>query len=160
MKNWWSNLSFREKQTVSMGAALLLIFLIYEIIFAPLSSHVNSLRQKVRSNQALLHWMQDSDARISSLEKTQKQQTRNTSTSLLSVVQNGINNSAIAQNVTQLQQSENDSVQMKLQKVGFDTFIQWLTAICQQQQLIILQMTSTPDGDPGTVDLELKIQRA
>jgi general secretion pathway protein M len=160
MKNWWSSLSFSEKQTVSIGVALLLIFLIYEVIFAPLGNHVDALRQKVHSNQALLHWMQDSDARIRSLEKNQKQQPRNTSMSLLSTVQNGINNSAIAQNVTQLQQSENDSVQMKLQKVGFDTFIQWLTAICQQQQLIIIQMTSTPDGDPGTVDVELKMQRA
>lgn len=159
MKNWWLNLSFREKQTVSIGAALLLIFLCYELIFATLGNQVDALRQKVHSNQTLLSWMQDSDARIRSMEKNQKQEPLNNSMSLLSVVQNGVNNSSIAQNVTQLQQAESDSVQMKLQKVSFDVFIQWLTALCQQQQLLITQMTATPNTDPGVVDVEVKIQR-
>ncbi|MES2218072.1 MAG: type II secretion system protein GspM [Pseudomonadota bacterium] len=161
MKNWWFGLALREKQTISMGILLVLIFLIYEIIFAPLSDKVNELRHKVRSDQTLLNWMQASNERINSLEKNQQYSSHSgETTSLLSVVQNGINESAIAQNVSQLQQAENDSVQLQLQKVNFDSFIQWLTLLCQQHQLLITQMSITPLDTTGTVNTELKLSRA
>jgi general secretion pathway protein M len=160
MKNWWLSLALREKQTISIGMLLVLIFLIYEIIFAPLSNAVNELRHKIRSDQTLLTWMQASNERIVSLEKNHQSQSHSVTTSLLSVVQNGINDSAIAQNVAQLQQSDNDSVQLQLQKVNFDTFIQWLTQLCQQHQLLITQMSITPLDTTGTVNTELKLNRA
>ena len=160
MKNWWLGLNLREKQIFSIGIILVLVFLIYEIIFAPLSNAVDVLRHKIHSNQILLKWMQDSDQRIKALEKTHQPITSDTSMSLLSVVQNGINDSPIAQNVLQLQQAENDSVQLQLKKVSFDTFIQWLTQLCQQNQLLITQMSITPLDGAGSVDTELKLSRS
>jgi general secretion pathway protein M len=160
MKNWWLGLNLREKQIFSIGILLVLVFFIYEIIFAPLSNSVEVLRHKIHSNQVLLKWMQASDAHIKSLEKNHQPVSSNSNMSLLSVVQNEINDSSIAQNVSQLQQSENDSVQLQLKKVSFDTFIQWLTQLCQQQQLLITQMSITPLDGAGSVDTELKLSRS
>jgi type II secretory pathway component PulM len=159
MKNWWQELAFREKQTISIGMLLLLIFLVYEFVFATLSSEITTLRHKISVNQSLLNWMQASNEHIEALEKTHQPQSHNESMSLLSTVQNGISESNFTQNVTQLQQSENDSVQLQLQKVNFDTFVQWLTQLCQQHQLLITQMSITPLDEVGTVNTELKLSR-
>jgi general secretion pathway protein M len=158
MKAWWLNASIREKQAVSLGAAFVTLFLVYEIVFAPLANAVDTLRQKIHSGQTLLTWMQDSDKHIQTLEKSQKTAAPKSSASLLSVIQNDVNDEPIGKNISQLQQAENDSIQIHLQKVGFDALTKWLIAICQQQGLIITQMTATPTTTPGIVDADLKLQ--
>jgi general secretion pathway protein M len=160
MKTWWQALALREKQIVSIGILLVLVFLIYQLIFAALTNRVAMLRQKVHSNQALLKWMQATNDRINTLAKNHQSPTHDVTMSLLSVVQNGINDSQFGQNVFQLQQSENDSVQLQLKKVSFDSFIQWLTQLCQQHQLLITQLSLTPLADAGLVNTELKLSRA
>jgi general secretion pathway protein M len=158
MKNWWLNLSLREKQTFSAGTVLVSIFLIYEIIFSPLLNEVNFLRQKIHTDQTLLAFMQASDDRIRALQKNPLGITRKNAGSLFSIVQDDINTNPIAKAISQLQQAENDSVQLRLQKVNFDEFIKWLTRVCQEHQLIISQLSITPGTDTGEVDADLKLQ--
>lgn len=158
MKNWWLNLSLREKQTLSVGMALVSIFLIYEIIFSPLLNAVTSLRQKIHTDQTLLAFMQASDDRIRTLQKNPLSPAHKNAGSLFSIVQDDISTNAIAKNISQLQQAENDSVQLRLQKVNFDEFIKWVTRACQEHQLIISQLSIIPGSDTGEVDVDLKLQ--
>jgi general secretion pathway protein M len=158
MKAWWLNASIRDKQAVSLCGLFIILFLVYEIIFAPLTNAVDGLRQKIHSNQVLLTWMQETNKRIAALEKSQTAAAPKSSASLLSTIQNDINNQPIAKNISQLQQADNDSIQIRLQKVSFDALTKWLITICQQQGLIITQMTAVPGTTPGIVDADLKLQ--
>jgi general secretion pathway protein M len=158
MKEWWVNLATREKQTVFLGGVLLTIFMLYEIIFSPLTGSVDNLRTKIQKNQSLLTWMQASDKHIQNLEKNPQIAAEKSSASLLSIVQDDINKNSISKYVTQLQQSENDTVDLRLQKVNFDNMIKWLAGICQTQHLTVTQLTATPAVAIGTVDAEIKLQ--
>jgi len=157
MREWWINLSLREKQVVALGTLALGLFLFYAIFWAPLSNKVDTLREKIIRDQKLLVWMQDADKRIQELEKTQHPAKRSSESSILNIVQEEINKSSFGKNVTQLQLADNDSVQLHLQKVGFDNFIKWLTMVSQQQQLTITQMSIKSAGGPGLVDVDLKL---
>lgn len=158
MKTWWLNLSIREKQTVSLGAVSITAFLVYAILFAPLANSVDALRKKIHTNQTLLAWMQESNQRIATLEKTQTISAPKSSASLLSLIQTDINSQPFGKSVTALQQADNDSIQLRLQKISFDAFTKWLIAICQQHNLLITQMTAQPSGTPGIVDIDIKLQ--
>ena len=147
MKEWWINLSLREKQTVALGSVLVFIFLIYELIFASLSSSVEHLRQQIHKNKSLLTWMQESDKRIQQLEKNQHS-TNKSSASLISIVQDDLNNNPISKKVTEL----------RFQQVSFDDMTAWLINLSRDQQLIITQMTVTPVGTAGIVDAVLRLQ--
>lgn len=157
MKEWWINLSLREKQTVALGSVLVFIFLIYELIFASLSSSVEHLRQQIHKNKSLLTWMQESDKRIQQLEKNQHS-TNKSSASLISIIQDDLNNNPISKKVTELRQSDNDSVELRFQQVSFDDMTAWLINLSRDQQLIITQMTVTPVGTAGIVDAVLRLQ--
>lgn len=157
MKDWWLNLSYREKQTTSLGAFVVVIFLIYALIWSPLSNGVNTLREKIRSNQSLLSFMQESDKRIQAL-KQNNVVSRSSTISLLNLVQTDINNTSLARGITQLQEMENDTVSLRLQKVSFDSLMKWLTVLCRDQLLTISQMSVTPSADPGIVNVDLKLQ--
>lgn len=159
MKDWWMNLSLREKQTVALGTLLLGLFIIYEIMFAPLSSSVDNLRDKIHKNQTLLTWMQQSDKRIQFLEKAPPQtSSEKASASLLSIVQDDINKNPIAKSISQLQQADSDTIQLHLQNVSFDNTIKWLATLCQQQHLVINQLTIITGTTAGMVDAELRLQ--
>ena len=158
MKTWWLNASLRDKQLASLGIGCVVLFLIYELTFAPLINTVDSMRQRIHTNQTLLAWMQESNKRIQSLEKSQQPATPKSSASLLSTIQNNVNNQAIGKNIYQLQQAENDAIQVRLQKVNFDALSKWLIAVCQEQGLIITEMNVTPGAAPGIVDADLKLQ--
>lgn len=160
MKDWWQNLSLREKQTVAFGTLLVMIFIVYELMFASLAGSVDHLRAQILKNKTLLSWMRESDARIQQLEKNQKPIESKDAGSLLSVVQDDIKNNPISKSMTQLQQSDNDAVELRFQQVSFDDMMQWLIAICREQDLTISQMTITPESSAGVVDAVLKLQTA
>lgn len=158
MKSWWSNASLREKQVVILGSMLAGLFLLYAITLAPLSHKVDTMRQQIQSNQALLSWMQETDKRIKQFSQQAKNSSPRSTASLLNLLQTEVNKTSLAKNVTLLQQADNDSVQIHLQKASFDNVIKWLINISQEQQLIILQASFTPSTAPGIVDADLKIQ--
>lgn len=158
MKRDWLNTLIREKQPLVLAGLGLFPLLLYLLLFAPIMQATSDLRHKIRADQSVLAWMQATNKQIHILEKEPKPIAASSSASLLSIIQNDINNQPLAKNVLQLQQGENDTIQMRLQKVSFDALMKWLLAICQQQGLMISQMTVTPNTTPGIVDAELKLQ--
>jgi type II secretory pathway component PulM len=157
MKEWWLNLSLREKQTLALGSVVIFIFLIYQLIFASVANSVDHLRDQLHKNKNLLGWMQESDKRIQLLEKNQQPHSKKTA-SLLSIVQDDLNQNPIAKNMTALQQADNDSIELHFQQVSFDNMMRWLITMTRQQQIIITQMTVVPSQSPGIVDVVLKLQ--
>ncbi len=155
MKEQWSHLSLREKQTVSIGAAAVIIGLLYLLIWAPLHHRVVSFRDQIQQNQKLLSWMQTTDEQIQAAEKIGRKPASTQSTaSRLSIVQNSLKQSPIANSITQLVQADHDSVKLNFQQVDFDSLISWLTELWQQQGLIITQLTVKSSNTPGMVTAE------
>lgn len=159
MKNWWLNLSIKEKQAVSIAAALLILFLAYELTLASLQNKVQSLRHKIHTENQLLAWMQENDAQIRSFEKNISTNDSDSSQSLLSLFQAKINTSSFVKSVTQLQQAENDAIQIRFQQVGFDSLYKWLIGICREKNLIIVEAVITPGSVNGVVDASFKLAR-
>ncbi|MDR3492520.1 MAG: type II secretion system protein M [Gammaproteobacteria bacterium] len=156
MNKWWVNLSEKEKQTVTLGGIIAGIFLIYQFVWSPIADSSDQLRKKILQNQTLLSYMQESDKRIQLLEAHQ-QDNSNEKSSVLTHVQNELSKTSFSTNVTQLQQSENNSVKFNLQKVSFDELVKWLTTL-SQQKISIAQMTVTPTSTPGIVEAELRLE--
>lgn len=158
MKEWWMNLGLREKQAVSLGGIVVILFILYEIIWAPISNHNDTLRDEITRNQKLLTWMQEADQHIHATQKMlQKNAATKNSAALLSLLQKEVNQSPFAKNLAQMTQAENNSVQITLQKVNFDDLIKWLTELWKKQELTVSQMTVTPNGSLGIVDATITL---
>lgn len=158
MKEWWQNLSLRDKQMLSLGSFVVALFLLYEVIWSPFSGKIDTMRHQVQHNQELLAWMQTADQRIRVLEKNSQSKAAQVNGSVLSIVQSAVNKSPLAQHVTQLRQAENDSVQFNLQKVDFDQLIVLLTDLSNEYGLIVGQFTATPTGKPGEVTADVVVK--
>lgn len=160
MKDWWMNLSLRERQVLTIGGFFVGLFLLYEIIWAPLTNSVINLRRQVQENSSLLNWMKQADQRVQTLLQ-KPSQTSNSTASLLSTVQTQVNKSPLGTHVTQLRQSESDTVKLTLNAVDFDQLVVWLTQLGKSNGVIVGQITVNPAGGPGVVatDILLKSDR-
>jgi general secretion pathway protein M len=153
IKNYWENLALREKQTAILGIICSVFFLCYEIIWAPLSNRVSTLRQSITHKQQLLAWMQETDKNITQLQQTHPMAVRKTD-SLLSTIQTQLNNSSFTNNISRLQQIENDSVQLHLQNISFDNLMTWLINL-NSQGVSIQQIDIVANPTPGIVESDL-----
>ncbi len=153
MKEWWINLKLREKQYLTAAGFIIFLFFLYVTLLAPISHYNNSLREEISQQQHLLVSMQTIDTQIRNTEKlATKNLPTQTSATLLSTLQNETKQSPLASNLTQLSQTENNSVQLVFQKVNFDILMKWLSDLLQRKELNVVQMTATPNGSIGVVD--------
>jgi type II secretory pathway component PulM len=158
MKEWWINLGLREKQTLSVGGLFLILLLLYEIIWAPISNHNDNLRSEIARNQKLLIWMQEANQRAETMQKMlQSTSSAKTSAALLNLLQKEIKTSPFENNLLQMTQAENNAVQLSFQKVNFDALIKWLTVLWKNQGLTVKQITVTPNGPLGVVDVTVQV---
>ncbi|MCD6039373.1 MAG: hypothetical protein K0S27_773 [Gammaproteobacteria bacterium] len=161
MKEWWFNLNIREKQIVSLGVIVGLAASLYSLIWSPLNNAIISLRHQVQHNQQLLSWLQTANEQIKIFEQmTQKAVVTHNAGSWLSIVQNSLKQSPIANNITQLAQADHDSIKLTFEQVDFDLLMIWLTQLWQQQGLIVTQLTITSAKIPGIVTAEYILKPA
>ncbi len=159
MKDWWNNLSLREKQGVAAAAGFILLFLLYSILWLPLANKTDLLRKQIVKNKNLLAWMQSADQQINVLTQFSQKHTVNHQGSVLGIVQTELTKADLAAHVTQLKQAESDGVRLQLQKISFDELIGWLIHLWQQDRLTVSQAAIVPGDAIGLVSAELVLTR-
>lgn len=148
IKERWLQLSEREKQTVAVGVFFLILFSLYYFIWSPLSTKVVDLKKSANDNVILLHWMQETDQKINSLQKNYSHN-KVTSPSL-SILQNAIQQSDIAKNLSDMQQKDKDIVQLHFKEVSFDKLMTWLINH-SSEGWTISEFSITKSSKPGMV---------
>jgi general secretion pathway protein M len=155
MKDWWLNLSLRDKQILTLGSLIALLFLSYFFIWTPVNTNIELLRNQTLQDRDLLKWMQLTDQRLSSLDKTENPPTISTVSSLLALIQESVKSDFSAVSVSQLQQGENSSVQLNLTKVSFDHLIGWLRELDIKNKVVVRQFSVNSHDGPGVVSVRL-----
>lgn len=152
MKTWWHNLSQREQTLIGLGTAVLGVCVLYFFIWAPLSQRVNSLRNQVHSQTALVQWMHYS---VRQINKVASDTTINpqpvSAADLLSTTDSSLKTNALKQYVVAFNQNEPGKITIKFNAVPFDTLSQWFTTLWQNYQIKTLQFNITPTPTKGLV---------
>jgi general secretion pathway protein M len=158
VKEWWNTLATREKQVVAAGGTLLTVFIVYAGIWSPYVGRVSAMRGRIESEQKVLRWMQSADSEISMIEKQSPGTTGKpvSPVVLLSLLQKQIDAAGLGQNLTQLKQSSNASIEIHFQKVGFDKLSGLLIDAAKRYNVSVVQMSAAADnGTPGVVNADL-----
>jgi type II secretory pathway component PulM len=156
---WWANLAPRERQILSVGSLLLIIFIIYQWIWSPMLDQVISMRKHFEVDQNTLLWMQAADKEMRILERQSKHHVASlTPIALLTILQNKINHSGLSSHVTQLKQASQDTITIQFQQVEFDALIRLLISMMKEQVVTIAQLSIIADHSPGVVNVYMTIQ--
>jgi general secretion pathway protein M len=158
-KHWWTHLQVREQWLLTAGGIFFILFLFYFILIQPINNALTSHIENIKAQKELLHWMQTAVPRLQTLRQSSTNRQTIAAGSLLSSVEQSLKQSQLSEAVSTLEknsdQSDKESVQLKFDKIGFDTLMTWLISFWQTYNVNISQISVIRSKEPGMVQADL-----
>ena len=149
INNYWHNLNERERWITGAGAFLTLSYLLYLLIYAPLTLAVAHKSQQLVEKQETLTWMQQIHQQSISKKPVQKI----TNTKLLALLGNQLTTNKLSKFAYQLQQTGSGDIQLTYDKVPFNSFLRWLWSLGNKYAITIKQLSVERTSTHGVVKL-------
>lgn len=160
MKTWWLTKTPREQLALTLAAAALLLFLLYLMAWQPFSQAVEQKRLLVKSQQATLSWMQNNLTEIQRLRGSVGASRKAASNeALLTLVDRTAKQRQLRQRIQRIKPQGDQTVQLWVEQVAFDTLLIWLGELTQKYGIQIDSLNIDRQELPGLVNARLVLQR-
>lgn len=146
MQERWLQLNLREQRLVIAMASVVLVFILYSVIWAPLNDNIDAATKKVERRQELLTWVQKSSTIYKNAVGSGTSNNRNTSLSSLVNKTASKNNIAIAR-----MQPQGENIQVWIDEVPFDNLLKWLEQLSIKEGLRVKSIDITDAEQAGVV---------
>jgi len=160
MKAWWLAKNQREQLMLIAAAAALLLFLLYLLAWQPFTQAVEQNRLRVASQRTTLAWMEENLPEIQRLRGQQSSRTKSTNEALLTLVDRTAKQRQLRQQIQRIKPQGDDTVQLWVEQVSFDTLLKWLGELTAQHGIAIDSLNIDRQESPGLVNARLVLQRS
>lgn len=151
IKSYWLNLSDRDRSMLTIGGFVIVMYLFYVLIYAPLTDAVETQSTVWIDKKETLAWMQ----RQRDVKPRSKQVDRN----LLSLFSTELKQSSFATFPYQLQQSGSEHVQLSFDQVPYVDFLLWLRQLNQRYMMTISELTVSKSQTSGVVKMTVVAEK-
>lgn len=158
LKQWFNNLSLRERQMVVVAAAVVVLFIIYQA-WSSFSTHVDELRQRVNNQQSIQAWMQQAANEVKQLRGSGASASRPKGKQLLlGLIDRSAKENNLGSNLQKVQPEGQQGARIWLEKAVFDNVVSWLDMLQYQHGLVITDISIDSQDDTGTVNARVLIE--
>jgi len=148
MKERWLQLNLREQRLVIAMGVVVLFFILYSAIWAPLNSNIDAANKKIDRQQALLTWVQESTVQYKSAAGASRANNSNGSLSSL------VNRTASRQQISIARmQPQGLDLQVWIDEVPFDHLLVWLEQLSTQEGISVKAIDITNAQQAGVVKI-------
>ena len=149
MKQWWNNLTLRERRLVLSGGLALLLISLYHSIWSPLQQHLQTSREQVQQLQQQLDWMHQQAPLVQKMKLVAPAKELHTDiASALSV------SSQHYQIMLKWVQPQGDTTQVELDSLSFAKLLSWLDMLEQRYGITVRQIELQPTDTAGNVQIK------
>ena len=158
LQQWFDGLQSRERLLVMLGAAALVLLILYLMIWEPMFSRYHTLRKTVAEQQQTLDWMRNAAGQIKALQGSASVGTAQGlgGRSLLSVVDQSARSGGLGSSIKRIEPDGKKGVKVWFEGAGFDQMIVWLGNLTRQYQVETRMVTIEPQGD-GRVNARISL---
>ncbi|WP_435104231.1 type II secretion system protein GspM [Arhodomonas sp. AD133] len=163
MKQWWAELQPRERRTLSLGGAALVIVLFYFLVWLPPRAALPELREQVAQQRTDLQWMRAAAAQARQLR--QRRGDTDTSASqprraLYALADESAREAGLGDAIDQVEPSGDDQVRVALRDAPFDRITIWLAGVRKRYGITVESASIQASDDSGRVDARLVLRGA
>ncbi|MEW8049091.1 MAG: type II secretion system protein M [Candidatus Thiodiazotropha sp.] len=159
MKEWWQSKTPQEHMALMIGAAAILLLLVYLLLWRPFNQALDKKALLVESQQLTLNWMQDNLDLVKSLRNQQRGKGTGSNEALLTLVDRTAKKIRLRQQIQRIKPQGDNAVQLWIEEAPFDTIIKWLGQLTQTHAIEIDSLTIDRQDKPGLVNARLVLQR-
>jgi len=162
MRDWYDNLESRERAFVLVGAAFVLIALIYFLLWAPLD------RKHAQAAASVANW-EYSLAELRPLRSVASSGTTGTTRftgssqqAPIIIVDQTLRSRGLEQYRRRSQPTANNGIRVEFENVAFDELVLWLGDLGTQHDLHVQagSMSLQTQAGPGRINASLTLERA
>lgn len=153
MKIDWSRFNERERWMLGIGGVCAGLYVLYALLYAPLTDAVENKRQERIEKQETLVWMQQA----SQQQKSTHARKQVSTSTLLTVLAHQLKKTSFHQMPYQLEQTGGGDIQLSFDAVPYTSVMMWLHDMTQQYACLIKQLNIEATKTPGVVKWMLVI---
>ncbi|MES9988603.1 MAG: type II secretion system protein M [Candidatus Thiodiazotropha endolucinida] len=159
MKEWWQSKTPQEHMALIIGAAAILLLLVYLLMWRPFNQALDKKALLVESQQLTLNWMQENLDLVKNLRSQQRGKSAGSNEALLTLVDRTAKKIRLRQQIQRIKPQGDNAVQLWIEEAPFDTIIKWLGQLTQTHAIEIDSLTIDRQDKPGLVNARLVLQR-
>lgn len=153
MREYWQNLSAREKNLLLGLVGFIVLLLLYFVVYNPIASYMSDFRAQVAYQKQLAQWLQNSAKTIQTIPAIQNNPSTNQN--LATTIATSINKFALKEYLLNLKTETNKSILLQFQNVPFDNLLRYITYLWQSEQIKTSAIEVIATKSPGIVNVAL-----
>jgi general secretion pathway protein M len=152
MVNYWTNLNDRERRLVIIGGIFLILYVIYNFIYSPLTDTLKSKGEELQDKSSTLAWMQNV-----SKKPVKKPRQAITNNKLLTIIATQLKNKSFEGFPYQLEQTNQKDIQLSFDKVPYKVVLTWLWNLKNQYAISLKQFSANKTPTAGVIKVTIII---
>lgn len=155
IKQYLDQLNERERQMVYVAAVVVVVFLPYQLIWAPFMNSINTLHEKVEQQEKDLLWMQSKVPEIRQLgSSTTRSKTGDRS--IYGVIETTARKKFGGD--IRVQQEGKQGIRVSIKNAGFDDLVIWLDELHLKQNIYVKEFKVDRESGVGRVKASILIE--
>ena len=157
VRDWFDNLSERERNLVYAAGALVGVALVYLVLVLPFQTSGKRMAARVAQKTADLAWMQASAPQA--MAAAGAAQAGGGGDSLVVLVDRTAREAGLGNSLRDQSPDGNNGLRLRIEAASFDTLITWLASL-QQQHGVSIESATIGATAPGLVNAMLSLKHA
>lgn len=152
---WYGALAPRERRLVVVGAAVVVLTIIYLAVVEPLAERRAQLEQGVAAQRTLLAWMNEVEDQVRPVGA----QLVGNGDSLFATIDRSARATALAGALQRVQPEGQQTVRVWLDNAQFDELVRWIGALEREHRIMVSVLTVERTQESGLVNARLTLER-
>ena len=157
LMQWFNRYNRREQLLLTAAAGLLVIYLLYVLVWAPLAESQQTLALQNQRAQETLVNVQALAARYRQLEGAGSQRRAGTDLSLSQIIDQTV--AANQLSLKRYQPSSDGDAQVRFENMPFNNLLAWLNQMESEYGLVVKDLAISPGSAAGVVNLSVRLSR-
>jgi len=154
MREWFDNLSERDRRIVTWGGAVVFVLVLLGII-VPLNRNVALARDRVTRKQVDLQFIQSVAPQLASAGPAAA---GGANADLVVLIDSSARESGLGKSLSNSQPTGDKGLRVRLDRVGFDAMVAWLARLSQQHGVRVESAEIESAGETGLVNAGLVLK--
>jgi type II secretory pathway component PulM len=158
VRSWFLQLSQREQLSLLVLAVALSLYLLYMLVWSPLSGQRDRLEAQNRGVAASLQRVDAMVSEVLQLRAGEGRSGAGTRRNLTSLINQSTGRMQLA--VTRLQPNSRGEIQVRFEAAAFDDLLRWLYEMESGEGLLVREVSITQSGSTGRVNATVRLAQA
>lgn len=158
MKQFYTNMTARERQMVVSAVVFVVLFIIYQA-WTSFTAHSDNLQRRVANQQNTVAWMQQAAREVKSLRGSEVVGERPKGKQLLlGLIDRTAKQNQLAGNLQKVQPEGEQGVRVWMENAAFNQVVSWLDVLQYKHGLVVSDVSMDGQDTAGMINVRALIE--